>query len=74
MQTLAPQVFIVDARSNNHPVPSTFTRVTDPQVWRGEREYYITVDQPRKKLGGEIWRKFKPWGDSGHRENPRGKD
>lgn len=62
MQTLAPEVFVVDARSDNHPVPSTFTRVTDPQVWRGEREYYITVDQPRKKLGEALWSKFKPWG------------
>ena len=74
MQTLAPQVFIVDARSNNHPVPSTFTRVTDPQVWRGEREYYITVDQPRKKLGEELWSKFKPWGHIVIRVYPGGED
>lgn len=62
MQTLCPEVYIVDARSDNHPVPSTFMRVTDPQVWRGDREYYITVDQPRKKLGEELWSKFQPWG------------
>lgn len=38
------------------------TRISDPQVWRGERDYYITVDQARKKLGEELWSKFKPWG------------
>ena len=62
LQTLSPEVIVIDARSNNHPVPSTFTRITDPQVWRGDREYYITVDQARGKLGEELWSKFKPWG------------
>ena len=62
MQTLSPQVIVIDARSQNHPVPSTMTRISDPQVWRGDRDYYITVDQARKKLGEELWSKFKPWG------------
>lgn len=62
MQTLHPQVIIIDARSQNHPVPSTMTRISDPLVWKGERDYYITVDTPRKKLGEELWSKFKPWG------------
>ena len=38
------------------------TRFTDPLVWSGERDYYITVDTPRQKLGEELWSKFKPWG------------
>lgn len=64
LQTLSPQVIIVDARSENHPTASTMTRMSDPQVWKGEREcsFYITVDQPRKKLGETLWSKFKPWG------------
>lgn len=62
LQTLSPQVIIIDARSENHPVASTMTRICDPQVWRGERDYYITVDQPRKKLGEALWSNFKPWG------------
>ena len=62
LQTLHPQVIIIDARSSNHPVPSTMTRFTDPLVWSGERDYYITVDTPRQKLGEELWSKFKPWG------------
>lgn len=62
MQTLSPQVIIIDARSQNHPVPSTMTRISDPLVWKGDRDYYITVDQARKKLGEELWSKFKPWG------------
>ena len=62
MQTLSPQVIIIDARSENHPTAATMTRISDPQVWRGDRDYYITVDQPRKKLGEELWSKFKPWG------------
>ena len=62
LQALSPQVIIIDARSENHPVSSTMTRISDPQVWRGERDYYITVDQARKKLGEELWSKFKPWG------------
>lgn len=62
MQTLAPQVIIIDARSENHPTAATMTRISDPQVWRGDRDYYITVDQPRQKLGEELWSKFKPWG------------
>lgn len=60
MQSLSPQVIVIDARSQNHPVPSTMTRISDPQVWRGDRDYYITVDQSRKKLGEELWSKFKP--------------
>lgn len=64
LESLSPQVIIIDARSQNHPVPSTMTRMSDPQVWTGEREcsFYITVDQARKKLGEELWSKFKPWG------------
>ena len=62
MQTLAPQVIIIDARSENHPTAATMTRISDPQVWRGDRDYYITGDRPRKKLGEELWSKFKPWG------------
>lgn len=62
MQTLAPEVIIIDARSNNHPVPSTMTRIADHQVWKGERDYYITVDQAREKLGETLWSHFKPWG------------
>ena len=62
MNTLSPDVVIVDARSDNHPVPSTMTRMTDPLVWTEQGEYYITVDQARKKLGEELWSHFKPWG------------
>ena len=62
MNVLSPEVVIIDARSDNHPVPSTFTRMTDPMVLPCQPEFYITVDQPRKKLGEELWGKFKPWG------------
>jgi hypothetical protein len=31
-------------------------------VWPGKGEFYITVDQPRTKLGEELWSHFKPWG------------
>ena len=62
MNMLSPEVVIIDARSDNHPVPSTFTRMTDPMVLPCQPEFYITVDQPRKKLGEELWSKFKPWG------------
>ena len=62
MNTLSPDVVIVDARSDNHPVPSTMARMTDPLVWTEQGEYYITVDQARKKLGEELWSHFKPWG------------
>ena len=62
MNTLSPDVVIVDARSDNHPVPSTMTRMTDPLVWTEQGEYYITVDQARGKLGEELWSHFKPWG------------
>ena len=59
---LSPEVVIVDARSSNHPVPSTMTRMTDPMVWPGEHEFYVTVDQAREKLGKVLWSHFKPWG------------
>ena len=62
MNTLSPDVVIIDARSNNHPVPSTMTRMTDPMVWPELGEFYITVDQARKKLGEDLWKHFKPWG------------
>jgi hypothetical protein len=55
-------VIIFDARSNNHPVPTTMARIVDHQVWGGDRDYYITVDAPRKKLGEDLWSNFKPWG------------
>ena len=62
LQALSPQVIIIDARSQNHPVPSTMTRISDPLVWKGDRDYYITVDRAKDKLGEELWSKFKPWG------------
>ena len=62
LNTVSPDVMIIDARSQNHPVPTTMTRMTDPLVWPGKGEFYITVDQPRKKLGEELWSHFKPWG------------
>ena len=62
LNTVSPDVMIIDARSQNHPVPTTMTRMTDPLVWPGKGEFYITVDQPCKKLGEELWSHFKPWG------------
>ena len=62
MNALSPEVIVVDARSNNHPVPSTLTRMADPMVWPGEREFYVTVDQARGKLGEELWSNFTAWG------------
>jgi hypothetical protein len=37
-------------------------RMTDLMVWTDPGEFYITVDQARKKLGEELWSHFKPWG------------
>ena len=62
LNIVSPEVLIIDARSNNHPVPSTMTRMTDPLVWTKPGEFYITVDQAREKLGEELWSHFKPWG------------
>ncbi len=62
INTLSPDVFIIDARSNNHPVSPTMKRLTDPLVWTEPGEFYITVDQARGKLGEELWSHFKPWG------------
>ena len=62
LNNLSPDVLIIDARSNNHPVPSTMARMTDPMVWTTPGEFYITVDQARGKLGEELWSHFKPWG------------
>lgn len=62
LNTLSPEVVIIDARSNNHPVPSTMTRMTDPLVWPDQGEFYITVDKAREKLSEELWSHFKPWG------------
>ncbi len=72
MQTLNPEIIIVDARSNNHPVPSTMTRMADPLVWKGERDFYITVDQAKEKLGEKLWSHFKPWGHIVLRVYPNG--
>jgi beta-lactamase superfamily II metal-dependent hydrolase len=62
LNTVSPDVMIIDARSQNHPVPSTMARMVDHMTWPGKGEFYITVDQPRKKLGEELWSNFKPWG------------
>ena len=62
LNTVSPDVMIIDARSQNHPVPSTMTRMTDHMTWPAKGEFYITVDQSRKKLGEELWNNFKPWG------------
>lgn len=62
LNNLCPEVLIIDARSDNHPVPSTMKRMTDPLVWTRPGEFYITVDQARGKLGEELWSHFKPWG------------
>ncbi|MGN0187934.1 MAG: ComEC/Rec2 family competence protein [Candidatus Cryptobacteroides sp.] len=60
LRTLSPQNVIVDARSSNHPVPSTMSRMVD--VLGEGTGFYVTVDQARKKLGEELWGHFKPWG------------
>ena len=62
MNTLSPEVVVIDARSNNHPVPSTMTRMTDKLVWPDQGEFYITVDKAKEKLSEELWSYFKPWG------------
>jgi len=62
MNALSPDVVIIDARSNNHPVPSTMARMTDPLVWTEQGEFYITVDKAHEKLSDELWSYFKPWG------------
>ena len=62
LNTLSPEVVIIDARSNNHPVPSTMARMTDPLVWPDQGEFYITVDKAKEKLSEELWSYFKPWG------------
>ena len=62
LNIVSPEVLIIDARSDNHPVPSTMKRMTDPLVWTKPAEFYITVDQARGKLGEELWSHFKPWG------------
>jgi hypothetical protein len=36
--------------------------MADPMVWPGEREFYVTVDQARGKLGEELWSNFTAWG------------
>ena len=62
LNIVSPEVLIIDARSDNHPVPSTMSRMVDPLVWTNPGEFYITVDQARGKLGEELWSYFKPWG------------
>ncbi len=62
LNNVSPDVLIIDARSDNHPVPSTMARMVDPMVWTEPGEFYITVDQARGKLGEELWSHFKPWG------------
>ena len=62
LNMLSPEVIIIDARSDNHPVPSTMERMSDPMVLPEQPEFYITVDQARKKLGEKLWDNFKPWG------------
>ena len=74
LNTLSPEVIIIDARSDNHPVPSTMARMSDPMVLPEQPEFYITVDQARKKLGDELWDKFKPWGHIVVRVYERGKE
>lgn len=62
LRTLSPDIIVIDARSNNHPVPTTMTRMADKMVWGKECDFYITVDQAREKLGEKLWSCFKPWG------------
>lgn len=62
LNIVCPEVMIIDARSDNHPVPSTMTRMVDPLVWTKPGELYVTVDQARGKLGEDLWKHFKPWG------------
>lgn len=62
LNTLSPDVMIVSARSTNHPTPPAMSRMVDPMVWPESGEFYITVNQARKKLGEDLWSHFKPCG------------
>ena len=62
MQTLSPQAIIIDASHKNHPCADALQRMTDPYIWSGDRDIYITGEYSRAQLGEELWKTFKPWG------------
>ena len=62
MRTLSPQVIIIDASHKNHPCADALQRMTDPFIWSGERDIYITGEYSRAQLGEDLWKTFKPWG------------
>ncbi len=62
MQTLSPRAIIIDASHKNHPCADALRRMTDPYIWSGDRDIYITGEYSRAQLGEELWATFKPWG------------
>ena len=61
-QTLTPQAIIISASHYKHPCADALQRMTDPFIWSGKRDIYITGEYAREQLGEELWKTFKPCG------------
>lgn len=68
-----PDVFLFSSSNKDHPFKKTFERISDPLVYSGEREYYITSDYVKDFIGKKNWEKFKPCGHIVCRVYPGGK-
>ena len=68
-----PQTFLIMGSHKQHPYRATMQRMTDPLVYAGARDYYITTESSRANLGEELWQNFKPAGHIVVRVQPGGK-
>ena len=61
LKNMKPQVIVVMSSHVEHPYSATLQNMTSELVWEGDRELYITSENPRQKLGNSF-NKFKAVG------------
>lgn len=61
LKNMKPQVIVVMSSHVEHPYSATLQNMTSELVWEGDRELYITSENPRQKLGNSF-NKFKAAG------------
>ncbi len=61
MWKVRPDVVVITSNHQNHPMPETIDRLSDPH-YPGKHQMFVTSDAARQRLGEERWAKLPPYG------------